>query len=158
MGHYRIGAPLCSVTKNLPAKQETWYIPGLGRSPGEGREWLPTPVFLPGTSHGQRSLAGCSLWDRERFRGDLATEQQQHYRTQHGQHRCFSGFWLLAWVLAYSQTAGFQGYLLFYLLSNTVRWAVFPPLCGSFLSIFGKLLHTELAGEKTQKHGFAFQG
>ena len=64
--------------------------------------------------HGQRSLAGYSLRDRERFRGDLATEQQQ-YRTQHGKHRCFSGCWLLAWVLAYSQTAGFQGYLLFYL-------------------------------------------
>jgi len=24
------------------------------------REWLPTPVFLPGKSHGQRSLADCS--------------------------------------------------------------------------------------------------
>ena len=24
------------------------------------REWLPTPVFLPGESHGQRSLMGCS--------------------------------------------------------------------------------------------------
>ena len=23
------------------------------------REWQPTPVFLPGESHGQRSLAGC---------------------------------------------------------------------------------------------------
>ena len=26
------------------------------------RKWQPTPVFLPGKSHGQRSLAGCSLW------------------------------------------------------------------------------------------------
>ena len=25
-------------------------------------EWLPTPVFLPGESHGQRSLVGYSLW------------------------------------------------------------------------------------------------
>ena len=25
------------------------------------REWLPTPVFLPGESHGQRSLEGHSL-------------------------------------------------------------------------------------------------
>ena len=25
-------------------------------------EWLPTPVFLPGESHGQRSLVGCSPW------------------------------------------------------------------------------------------------
>ena len=30
-------------------------IPGLGR-----RKWQPTPVFLPGESHGQRSLAGYS--------------------------------------------------------------------------------------------------
>ena len=28
------------------------------------RKWQSTPVFLPGTSHGQRSLAGCSLWGR----------------------------------------------------------------------------------------------
>ena len=34
-------------------------IPGLGRS---SEEWLPTPVFLPGDPHGQRSLAGYSLW------------------------------------------------------------------------------------------------
>jgi len=26
------------------------------------REWLPTPVFLPGEFHGQRSLAGYSSW------------------------------------------------------------------------------------------------
>ena len=31
-------------------------IPGLGRSPGEGNG----NPFLPGTSHGQRSLAGYS--------------------------------------------------------------------------------------------------
>ena len=26
------------------------------------RAWQPTPVFLPGESHGQRSLADCSPW------------------------------------------------------------------------------------------------
>ena len=26
------------------------------------RKWQPTPVFLPGESHGQRSLAGYSPW------------------------------------------------------------------------------------------------
>jgi len=26
-------------------------IPGLGRSPGEGNGWLPTPVFWPGEFH-----------------------------------------------------------------------------------------------------------
>ena len=28
-------------------------------------EWHPTPVLLPGKSHGQRSLVGCSPWGRE---------------------------------------------------------------------------------------------
>ena len=36
-------------------------IPGLGRSPGEGK-WLPTPIFLSGEFHGQKSLIGDSLW------------------------------------------------------------------------------------------------
>ena len=26
------------------------------------RQWYPTPVLLPGKSHGQRSLVGCSPW------------------------------------------------------------------------------------------------
>ena len=29
------------------------------------RQWEPTPVLLPGKSHGQRSLVGCSLGDSE---------------------------------------------------------------------------------------------
>ena len=28
------------------------------------RAWQPTPIFLPGESHGQRSLAGYSPWNR----------------------------------------------------------------------------------------------
>ena len=28
-------------------------------------QWHPTPVLLPGKSHGWRSLVGCSPWDRE---------------------------------------------------------------------------------------------
>ena len=28
------------------------------------RQWLPTPVLLPGKSHGWRSLVGCSPWGR----------------------------------------------------------------------------------------------
>ena len=29
------------------------------------RQWHPTPVLLPGKSHGRRSLVGCSTWGRE---------------------------------------------------------------------------------------------
>ena len=36
-------------------------IPGLGRSPRR-RKWQPTPVFLPGESHGQRNLSGYGPW------------------------------------------------------------------------------------------------
>ena len=37
---------------------ETW----VGKIPWR-RKWQPTPVFLPGVSLGQRSLAGYSPWD-----------------------------------------------------------------------------------------------
>ena len=37
------------------------WIPGLGGSLGR-RKWQSTAVFLPGESHGQRSLEGYSLW------------------------------------------------------------------------------------------------
>ena len=39
-------------------------IPGLGRSPGEGK-WQPTPGLLPGESRGGRSLVGYSPWGRK---------------------------------------------------------------------------------------------
>ena len=29
------------------------------------RQWHPTPVLLPGKSHGQRNLVGCSPWGLE---------------------------------------------------------------------------------------------
>ena len=55
-----------SVVKNPPANAEdVGLIPGLGRSPWR-RKWQPTLVFLPGKSHGQRSLAGYSPRGRKR--------------------------------------------------------------------------------------------
>ena len=36
------------------------------------RRWHPTPVFLPGKSHGRRSLVGCSPWGRK----ELDTTEQ----------------------------------------------------------------------------------
>ena len=34
-------------------------------SPLGRRQWHPTPVLLPGKSHGWRSLVGCSTWGHE---------------------------------------------------------------------------------------------
>ena len=42
------------------------------------RKWQPTSVFLPGKSHGQRSLAGYSPWSLKRVWHNLATKQQQN--------------------------------------------------------------------------------
>ena len=46
--------------KRLPAMWETWVL-SLGREdPLEKEIWQPTPVLLPGESHGGRSLVGYS--------------------------------------------------------------------------------------------------
>ena len=45
----------------------------------------PTPIFLPGKSHGQRSPVGYSPWGCKRVGRDLATKQQQ-------QHYCYNSF------------------------------------------------------------------
>ena len=39
------------------------------------RRWHPTPVLLPGKSHGWRSLVGCSPWGRE----ESDTTEQLHF-------------------------------------------------------------------------------
>ena len=38
-------------------------------------QWHPTPVLLPGKSHGQRSLVGCRPWDCE----ESDTTEQLHF-------------------------------------------------------------------------------
>ena len=51
------------MVKNLPANaRDVGSIPGMGRSPRKGNESLLHPVFLPGKSHGQRTLVGYSPW------------------------------------------------------------------------------------------------
>ena len=48
--------------------QETqeMQIQALGGEDPRSRKWQPTPVFLPGKFHGQRSLAGYSPWGLEK--------------------------------------------------------------------------------------------
>ena len=62
------------VVENPPAN--TGDIGDTGSIPGSGdpwrRVWQPTPVFLPGEPHGQRSLAGYSTWGRK----ELDTTEQ----------------------------------------------------------------------------------
>ena len=59
------------MVKNLPSMQEALKRhkrPGFDSSVGKiswRRAWKFTPGFLPGESHGQRSLAGYSPWDHQ---------------------------------------------------------------------------------------------
>ena len=39
------------------------------------RQWHPTPVLLPGKSHGRRSLVGCSPWGHK----ELDTTERLHF-------------------------------------------------------------------------------
>ena len=50
---------VAQIVNSLPAMQETQVYPWVEKIPWR-REWLPAPVFLPGESHGQRTLAGDS--------------------------------------------------------------------------------------------------
>ena len=49
--------PACQCGRQKRHKLDPWIREILCR-----REWQPTPVFLPGQFHGQRSLTGYSSW------------------------------------------------------------------------------------------------
>ena len=48
----------------LDSCPRTWQW-GLNHCFSSPRKWQPTTVFLPGKSHGRRSLGGCSPWGRK---------------------------------------------------------------------------------------------
>ena len=48
--------------KKISALKNYWYLTSQWR-----RQWQPTPVLLPGKSHGWRSLLGCSPWGRQEW-------------------------------------------------------------------------------------------
>ena len=62
-----------SVGKNPPVNvrrcKRCGFGPWVEKIPWR-RKWQPTPVLLPGESHGQRSLAGYSPWGRKRVGHD----------------------------------------------------------------------------------------
>ena len=55
----QLGLRCWLMAENQSAVQETKIDPWVGKMPWR-REWQPTPVFLPGESHGQRNLASYS--------------------------------------------------------------------------------------------------
>ena len=61
---YEIGLPWWLMVKNLSASAGDVRNAGLvlGLKDSLRRKWQPIPEFLPGKSHGQRSMAGYSPW------------------------------------------------------------------------------------------------
>ena len=56
------------------------FDPGLEKTPWR-RAWQPTPVFLPGESHGQRSLVGYSPQGRKE--SDMTEVTCMHAHMKH---------------------------------------------------------------------------
>ena len=54
------------MVKNLPQCRRPELDPWVGKIPWR-RAWQHTPVFLPGGSHGQRSLGGYSPWGHKDY-------------------------------------------------------------------------------------------
>ena len=52
------------------------------------RKWHPTPVFLPGESHGRRSLVGYSPWGRKELDMTERFHFHFHFSKATGDHRC----------------------------------------------------------------------
>ena len=69
----QIGLPWCLSGKESACQcRRHRFDPYVRKIPWR-RAWQPTPVFLPGESHGQRRLSGYSPWGRK----ELATEWHQ---------------------------------------------------------------------------------
>ena len=74
-----LGFPESSVVKNPPdSARRPGLDPWVGKIPWR-RRWQLTPKFLPGKSHGQRSLAGSSPWGHKRIKHHLATKTTKQY-------------------------------------------------------------------------------
>ena len=75
---YILGFPGGSVVNKPPAKQEMRDQSQYQEDPLEGK-WQPTPVFLTGKFHGQRSLVDYNPWGCKRVKHNLVTKQQVTY-------------------------------------------------------------------------------
>ena len=69
---YMWASLVAHMVKNLPAMEKTYVQTWVRKIPWR-REWQPTPVFLPGEFHGQKSLAVYSPWGCKEWG---TTEQQ----------------------------------------------------------------------------------
>ena len=88
------------------------FSPWVGKIPWR-RKWQPSPVLLPGESHGQRSLVGYSPWGHTESDTTEVTKQEQQQ-------------WLWCWPLSSCAYWPFI-YLLFWSVLSDISPS--PPFC-----------------------------
>ena len=64
------------VTILLPMKMQGMGVLSLSQKIPRIRKWKPTPVFLPGKSHGHSSLPGYTSWG---LKQSEMSEQRDHF-------------------------------------------------------------------------------
>ena len=99
----KVRASLAQMVTKLPTMWETQVHPWVKKIPWR-RGWQPTPIFLPGEFHGQRSLVGYSAWGckesdmTERLTHTLVSITQGCHRLQTSQKLCAQGrTWAPPW-------------------------------------------------------------
>ena len=72
--------------QRLPAVRGPGFNPWVRKKPWK-RKWHPTPVLLPGKSHGRRSLVGYSPWGRK----ESDTTERLHFTCSYPSQRKSTG-------------------------------------------------------------------
>ena len=130
---------------------KTRFYPWVGKIPWR-REWLSTPVFLPGKSHGQRSLAGYSPWgQKESDTTEQLTQTLQIPVLGYSFSECDSLQW--RWCTT------FQPVLLNFCIFPIVHSFCFSILVwkGSYTVIVTVYLFSPVVYKKTQMKSFLAQ-
>ena len=85
------------MVKNPPVLQETWVRSPGWEDPLEEGMATHTPLFLPGESHGRRSLVGYSPWGHE----ESDTTERLHFHALEKEMATHSS--ILAWRMTWTE-------------------------------------------------------
>ena len=114
--------PSDSMVKNLPAMQQR-RVWSLGGEDSWRRKWQATPVFLPGKSHGEKSLAGYSSWGLQKSQRRLSYWTTTLVLTGQQMPRMTSLFLFLSTCKSFFS-------LLFWL--SHIQWGILVPRPGIY--------------------------
>ena len=102
----------CQCRRHKRCRFDPWV-----RKIPQSRKWQPTPVFLPGKLHGQRSLVCYSLW------GHKESVMAEHTHTQLI-NNTFISFWYTAKCLRYTHIFIFFSIMTYYRILNILPCAI----------------------------------